>query len=93
MLYLNDDVLLQIFDELENDKKSLYSCLLVNRAWCTIAVQILWKNPVQHNLTDNALNILLDVILLHLSEESRDILKNQGINNFVAGDQRPLFNC
>ena len=81
MLRLNIDVLLLIIKELENDKKSLYSCLLVNKTWCAMAAPILWKNPTQYQrtLTDDAKNKLFDVILLHLSEESRNILKNQGI--------------
>src|SRR5438046_2368272 len=70
MLFLNKDVLFLIFEELKNDKKSLYSCLLVNRTWCTTAVPILWKNPSeQYFITNNSKNILFNVILLHLSEE------------------------
>src|SRR5437762_279984 len=40
-----EDCLRIIFTELENDKSSLYSCILVNRFWCRIAVPILWKTP------------------------------------------------
>ena len=92
MLFLNKDVLFLIFEELKNDKKSLYSCLLVNRTWCITAVPILWKNPGQYLLTDNA-GSLFDVILLHLSVESRDNLRNQGINLFTETYYKPpLFN-
>src|SRR6266542_4072810 len=70
MSCLNKDVLLLIFEELKNDHKSLYSCLLVNRTWCTTAVLILWRNPPKKLITDdNSKNILFNVILLHLSEE------------------------
>src|SRR6266498_1452051 len=93
MVCFNKDVLFLIFKELNNDKKSLYSCLLVNRTWCEIAVPILWKNPRQYFITDNAKSMLFDVILLHLSEESRDVLKNYGINNPITETyHRPLFN-
>src|SRR6266496_3742757 len=94
MLCLNKDVLFLIFEELKNDEKSLYSCLLVNRTWCITAVPILWRDPDQsYFLSDNSMNILFNVILLHLSEESRDILKNQGINNIITETyKRPLFN-
>src|SRR5204863_3549286 len=83
-----------IFEELKNDEKFLYSCLLVNRTWCITAVPILWRDPDQcYLLSDNSKNILFNVILLHLSEESRDILKNQGINDIITETyQRPLFN-
>jgi hypothetical protein len=93
MVLFNEDVLFLIFEELKNDKKYLYSCLLVNKTWCVIAVQILWRNISQFYLTYNSKNILYNVILLHLSEESRDILKNQGMNNLITVTyQRPLFN-
>src|SRR6266496_1675645 len=89
----NKDVLFLIFKELKNDKKSLYSCLLVNRTWCVVAMPILWRNPGQTLLTKKAGCLLFDVTLLHLSEESRDILKNQGYNNLITETyQRPLFN-
>src|SRR6266498_1625511 len=93
MLRLNEDVLILIFKELKNDKKSLYSCLLVNRTWCVTAVPILWKNPGQYCITDNSKNILFNTIFSHLSEESRDILKNQGINDHLTEIyQHPSFN-
>ncbi|GBC05418.1 hypothetical protein RclHR1_06210003 [Rhizophagus clarus] len=93
MLHLNKDVLFLIFEELKNDKKTLYSCILVNRTWCVIAIPILWKNPLQTTLTEKAGRILFSVIFSHLSEESRNILKNQGINNIITEKcQRPLFN-
>ena len=92
MWCLNKDVLLLIFEELKDDGKTLYSCLLVNRTWCVTAVPILWKN-LERITNINSKRILVDVILLHLSEESRDFLKNQGINNLITKTyQRPLFN-
>src|SRR6266542_2015925 len=92
MLYLNKDVLSLIFGELTNDKKSLYSCLLISRTWCVTSVPILWKNPGRTLLTKKAESKLFNVLLLHLPEESRNILKYQGISNKIITDQRPLFN-
>jgi hypothetical protein len=43
MSKLNPDILILSFDKLQHDKKSLYSCLLVNREWCRMVVPILWK--------------------------------------------------
>jgi hypothetical protein len=89
----NRDVLLLIFEELQDDKESLYSCLLVNRTWCITAVPILWKNPSQYLLSGNSKNILFSVIFSHLSEESRNILKNEVINDPITEIyQSPLFN-
>ncbi|PKY51030.1 hypothetical protein RhiirA4_446649 [Rhizophagus irregularis] len=37
------DCLIKILECLEDDKVTLYSCLLVNRLWCRISVEILWS--------------------------------------------------
>src|SRR5436190_3829148 len=92
MSKLNNDVLFLIFKELSNDRKSLYSCLLVDRTWCKTTISILWKNPLKLCPNNNAKNILFNVVLSHLSKESRDILKNQGIDLFTETYQQPLFN-
>ncbi|GBC05417.1 hypothetical protein RclHR1_06210002 [Rhizophagus clarus] len=96
MSKFNKDVLFLIFEELNYDKNSLYSCLLVNRTWCETMVPILWRNPSQHLTTiDSANNLkdkILNVILSHLSKESRENLKNQGIDIFTEEYRRPLFN-
>ncbi|PKC08402.1 hypothetical protein RhiirA5_416930, partial [Rhizophagus irregularis] len=66
-----------------------------NRTWCVTAVPILWRNPDQFCVSNNSKNVLLyNVILLHLSEESREILKNQGMDNLITETtyHRPLFN-
>ncbi|GBC04830.1 hypothetical protein RclHR1_00590016 [Rhizophagus clarus] len=101
MSKLNKDVLSLIFEELTFDKnrfysnltriekRSLYSCLFVNRLWCEVAIPILWDNPwkfVIHN------GLLLNVMILFLSKESQEFLKSQGIYIISAKhDKRPLF--
>ncbi|PKC60759.1 hypothetical protein RhiirA1_467577 [Rhizophagus irregularis] len=92
MSELNKDVIFLILKNLQNDSKSFYSCLLINRIWCETVVPILWKNPSRHQLTENACKILLSVILSHLSGESKDNMMNQGIDIFTETYQRPLFN-
>src|SRR2546423_13951440 len=93
MLSINEDVLFLIIKELRNDRKSLHSCLLVDRTWCEITIPLLWKNPWIFCPIDSAKSILLfNVILLHLSEESRESLKKQKIDLFTETHQRPLFN-
>ncbi|GBC10557.1 hypothetical protein RclHR1_09710008 [Rhizophagus clarus] len=95
MLELVEDVLRLILEELKYDRISLYSCILVNKAWCKITIPILWRDPGQNLLTDGAKNILFNVIILHLSDESRNNLKKQGIDLFKdthESYERPLFN-
>ena len=81
------DIIFLILEELQNDRKALYSCLMVNRTWCETTVPILWKNPLILCPAENK-SILFDVILLHLSEESRDTLKNHEIDLFTELHQR-----
>src|SRR5436305_5488531 len=38
------DCLNEIFENLDDDKITLHSCLLVSRLWCKISVRILWRN-------------------------------------------------
>jgi hypothetical protein len=91
MLHLNRDVFLLIFEELKNDRNSLFSCLFVDRNWCEMVVPILWRNPWTRQEGQKYIT-LFNVILSHLSEESRHNLNNQGINLITETYQRPLFN-
>ncbi|GBB91002.1 hypothetical protein RclHR1_01810005 [Rhizophagus clarus] len=90
MSKLNGDVLYLILNELQDDKKALRSCLSVNKFWCEIIVPILWKNPWKHlrNGEKRNMKLLLDVIILHLSKNSRDNLTQHYKKNSY---KRPLF--
>ncbi|EXX68272.1 hypothetical protein RirG_106740 [Rhizophagus irregularis DAOM 197198w] len=64
MSFLNKDVLLLIFEELQDDSKSLFSCLMVNRLWCEVAVPVLWRNPWSYSEQRIQLPPVLDKSLL-----------------------------
>ncbi|RIA99407.1 hypothetical protein C1645_811429 [Glomus cerebriforme] len=94
MSKLHKDVLSLIFEELQDDKKSLYSCLLVNRFWCETAVSILWKDPWTFLMKRGLMKfykakLFFNTILLHLSEDSRKFLQNKGIK--LPQQQEPLL--
>ncbi|GBB87261.1 hypothetical protein RclHR1_01370020 [Rhizophagus clarus] len=90
MFKLNRDVLYLIFKELQHDKKTLFTFLTVNKTWCEMIIPILWKNPLKKYLKKK--KSLFNVIISHLSNESRNNLKNQGIDLFIHPYQGPLFN-
>ncbi|PKY61284.1 hypothetical protein RhiirA4_550909 [Rhizophagus irregularis] len=91
MSVLNRDVLYLIIKELQNDKKALVSCLLVNKMFCETTVPILWENPWKFlTLLEKYKKMLLKVIISHLSDESRNNLNKQ--NLLINSYQRPLFN-
>jgi hypothetical protein len=87
MSMLNRDVLCTIFKELKDDKRTLFSCLLVNRTWCEIIVPILWKNPWKnfyHGVDEKS---FINVINSHLSDELKNIFSKNLKNSY----KRPLF--
>src|ERR1043166_2304252 len=87
MVQLNEDLLFLILEELQYDSKSLRSSLLVNRTWCKIIIPFLWRNPWRYL----KLEALLLVIILHLSNETKETLKSLGINLLIT-QQKPTFN-
>uniref|UniRef100_U9SJ23 Uncharacterized protein n=1 Tax=Rhizophagus irregularis (strain DAOM 181602 / DAOM 197198 / MUCL 43194) TaxID=747089 RepID=U9SJ23_RHIID len=57
MSKLNKDILFLIFEELKDDSKSLFSCLMTNRLWCEIVIPILWK--IHESLTKQGIQLPL----------------------------------
>ncbi|CAG8642562.1 3234_t:CDS:1 [Funneliformis mosseae] len=47
MVSLPELCLLNIFEHFKEDCNTLYSCALVNRGWCSIAIPLLWRNPLE----------------------------------------------
>src|SRR6266487_2619604 len=90
MIIPNEDVLFLILEALQNDSDSLYSCLLVNKTWCKTAMPILWKNPWKY-LRCRKMKSLLSVIISHLPNETKEVLKFNGISLLIT-QQKPLFN-
>src|SRR5215469_6651182 len=59
---LSADCLDEIFEYLEEDKHSLYACLLVNRLWCKISVRILWRNIWNLKLNIDQQSLILSTL-------------------------------
>ncbi|PKK65581.1 hypothetical protein RhiirC2_853496 [Rhizophagus irregularis] len=89
MSNLNRDILYLIFEQIQNDKKTLFSCLLVNKTWCEIIIPMLWRNPWERLNSENGM-ILLNVINSHLSDVTKNKIREHMI--FTDFDQKPLFN-
>ncbi|RHZ79797.1 hypothetical protein Glove_140g129 [Diversispora epigaea] len=73
---------------LEDDRKSLYSCLRVNRFWCRNSVPILWKRPFEKRITKKGGKII-QVYLASLNDQEKTILIENEIN--ISTLNRPLF--
>ena len=90
MSELNSDMLFLIFEELQYDRNSLFSCLLVNKTWCEVIIPMLWKKPWTNSWDKG--NSLFNVIISHLSNEAKENLRNQGIDLSALVQWKPLFN-
>ncbi|PKY25385.1 hypothetical protein RhiirB3_440302 [Rhizophagus irregularis] len=97
MTELNDDVLLYIFQVLyylitNNEikyKKSLHSCLFVNKHWYAIMIPILWRYPSKFVYKNES---LFNIIISHLSDNLIKFLKDKNIIEANFQKQKLLFN-
>ncbi|CAG8484649.1 hypothetical protein GLOIN_2v1764020 [Rhizophagus irregularis DAOM 181602=DAOM 197198] len=80
MSNLNKDTLFLIFEELRDDSKSLFSCLMVNRIWCETVVPVLWRNPWSYNGINYRNKSYLFIILAnYLFDDIKKFITEQGI--------------
>ena len=79
MAKLNKDILFLIFEELQVDSKSLFSCLMVNKICCETVTPILWRNPWCYDINYSNKNYLFMIIASYLSDDIKEFLTRQGI--------------
>ncbi|EXX62964.1 uncharacterized protein OCT59_029415 [Rhizophagus irregularis] len=92
--YLTDDCILYILQSFQNNRSTLFNCLLVNRFWCKSTIPLLYANPFA-NITEKNLSIILTLIFCFNEEEILQ-LKNQlelnQIDNINLDEEyKPLF--
>ncbi|CAI2172633.1 14321_t:CDS:1 [Funneliformis geosporum] len=75
--YLPRECLEEIFHILEYDKSTLYSCLLVNRFWCSSVVKFLWKQPFQ--LVKRPNPSLIEIYTSSFSHATKTYLLSEGV--------------
>jgi hypothetical protein len=91
------DCLNDIFQYLEKNKPTLYSCLLVNRLWCEISVGILWRNiwnfkSYRQQYSLKVASSILSTLIACLAEESKELLHKNEIFIPTPTLKQPLFN-
>ncbi|CAB4439534.1 unnamed protein product [Rhizophagus irregularis] len=98
-MILPEDCIREILEQLSEDKRTLYSCLITNRTYCQFVVPILWRNPwPTFNSLTNELEriywkILGKTIIKCLTLETKQKLSKQFqiyLNPSLL--QKPLFN-
>ena len=79
MSKLNKDTLFLIFEELQDDSKFLFSCLMVNRLWSETVIPILWRNPWNYKgIKYSNKNYLFTIIAYYLPNDFKEFLTRQG---------------
>jgi hypothetical protein len=89
MSKLNQDILLLIFEELQDDSKTLFSCLMVNRTWSETVIPILWKDPWRYNIDYSTKDKLFDIIAFYVYDDIKEFLTEQGL--LLISRKPPLF--
>jgi hypothetical protein len=85
--YLISDCIIQIIKYLENDIKSIYCCILINKAWSYTTIPFLWRNPFEiisngnfskaPKIIQTYILCLSDIDKLHLIYEGFNISKTE----------------
>ncbi|RIA93858.1 hypothetical protein C1645_803827 [Glomus cerebriforme] len=85
------DCLQEIFQYLENDMKTLYSCMLVNRTWCRINIALLWRRPFEHSgpKSTRRYSELIRTYITCLPKSSKMEIYETGYK--IPSHPRPLF--
>ncbi|UZO24533.1 uncharacterized protein OCT59_016829 [Rhizophagus irregularis] len=78
MSKLNKDILFLLFEELQDNSKFLFSCLMVNRKWCETVIPILWRNPWRYSINYKKIS-LYSIIISYLSNDIKEFLTKKGI--------------
>ncbi|KAF0488406.1 f-box domain-containing protein [Gigaspora margarita] len=71
MITLPNECYYEIFNNLRQDYKNLFSCALVNRQWCRIVIPILWCEPGHHFKDIRLIRIFL--LTLNAEEQAQMI--------------------
>ncbi|RGB23514.1 hypothetical protein C1646_774380 [Rhizophagus diaphanus] len=93
--YLPDDCIYHILQHLQNDRSTLFNCLLTNRFWCKSTIPLLYANPFIIPTSEKICSIILTLIYCFNKAEILQ-LKNQlgpnRINNINLDEEyKPLF--
>ncbi|PKY59606.1 hypothetical protein RhiirA4_482480 [Rhizophagus irregularis] len=76
----------EIFEYLEDNIHTLYSCILVNRLWCEVSVRILWRNDWNYTTS------IFSTLIACLPNESKEILSKNEITILTPTLKPPTFN-
>ncbi|RGB24955.1 hypothetical protein C1646_772406 [Rhizophagus diaphanus] len=69
-LYLGNipELICEIIQYFRNDFSTLYSCILVNKLWCRLAIPLLWEDPFSIHVQNFQ---FIEIYLCNLNEDDR----------------------
>ncbi|POG63188.1 hypothetical protein GLOIN_2v1784343 [Rhizophagus irregularis DAOM 181602=DAOM 197198] len=79
----------EIIKNFQNDYSTLYSCVLVNRLWCRLAIPLLWENPF--SIPTRNYNFI-EVYLYNLNDFLKSKLNEYHITDHYLLPSNTLFN-
>ncbi|PKC75792.1 hypothetical protein RhiirA1_528515 [Rhizophagus irregularis] len=79
----------EIIKNFQNDYSTLYSCVLVNRLWCRLAIPLLWENPF--SIPAGNYNFI-EVYLYNLNDCLKSKLNEYQIIDHYLSPLNTLFN-
>ena len=86
MSQLIADCVYYILEYLEDEEATLFSCLIVSRLWCEVAVEILWRNGLRYEAKSYI------TLVACLPRESIETLHGNGIFIQAPTSKPPMFN-
>ncbi|GBB83365.1 hypothetical protein RclHR1_01010006 [Rhizophagus clarus] len=94
---LHSDCLLRIFEYLEEDCATLYSCSLVDRYWCQTVIPILWSNTLRIKEIKEKPETFQGYLIINtyfstLPTETKQLFIEKGINLSPIMNYHPTFN-
>ncbi|PKK59901.1 hypothetical protein RhiirC2_857123 [Rhizophagus irregularis] len=79
----------EIIKCLRKDFSTLYSCILVNRLWCRLAIPLLWEDPFCIPTQNYS---YIEIYLSYLKEDDKEKFNEYGIINNLLPSNTLLFN-
>ncbi|GBB95374.1 hypothetical protein RclHR1_02520009 [Rhizophagus clarus] len=80
----------EIIKYFQNDFSTLYSCILVNRLWCRLAIPLLWEDPFSFPIENYNYNFI-EIYLHNLNDDLKTELNKYKINDNTI-QSNALFN-
>ncbi|UZO10640.1 uncharacterized protein OCT59_002220 [Rhizophagus irregularis] len=82
------ELICEIIQYFRNDLSTLYSCILVNKLWCRLAIPLLWEDPFSSTHVQNFQ--FIEIYLCNLNEDDRTKF-NEYVNQLV--NMELMANC